>query len=100
VPAESARFYRRLSRRDWWVIVAILGVTAVLTVASIASGGGGGKPLAARGCFSLERASIMGAATTTYCGATAARFCRTAPAGDREIAAKCDALGLRRPKTS
>jgi hypothetical protein len=95
VPAESARFSRRLSRRDWWFIGVIVAATVVITVASFAFGSGG-KPRAAKGCFSLERASVMGAATTTYCGATAARFCRTAPVGDHEIASKCDALGLRR----
>jgi hypothetical protein len=96
VPAESARFYRRLTRRDWWFIGAIVAASVAITLASIAFSNGGGKPSAAKGCFSLERASIMGAATTTYCGTTAARFCRTAPAGDHEIAEKCDALGLKR----
>jgi hypothetical protein len=71
----------------------IAAVAVIITLASIAfSGGGDGRPSADKGCFSLERASIMGAATTTYCGQTAVRFCRTAPAGDREIAEKCDAL--------
>ena len=92
MPAESARFSRRLGRRDWWFIGAILAATAVISLASIAFAGGGGRPSADKGCFSLERASIMGAATTTYCGQTAVRFCRTAPASDREIARKCDAL--------
>ena len=100
MPAESAHFAWRLSRRDWWFIAAIVAATVVITLASIAFSGGGARASAEKGCFSLERASIMGAATTTYCGPTAARFCRTAPAGDREIAAKCDALGLPRPKTS
>ncbi len=99
MPAESARFTWRLSRRDWWFIGAIVAASVAITIASIAFGNGG-RPTAQKGCFSLERASIMGAATTTYCGATAARFCRTAPAGDREIARKCDALGLKRPRTS
>jgi hypothetical protein len=94
VPAESARFYRRLSRRDWWFIGAIVAATVVITVASIAFSSDG-KP-SAKGCFSLERASVMGAATTTYCGATAVKLCRTAPASDHEIASKCDALGLKR----
>jgi hypothetical protein len=92
VPAESARFTWRLSRRDWWFMGVIAVVAVVITLASIAFTGGNGQPGAEKGCFSLERASIMGAATTTYCGATAVEFCRTAPAGDREIAEKCDAL--------
>jgi hypothetical protein len=100
VPAESARLSWRLSHRDWWFIGAIVAAAVVITLASIAFSGGGGRPSAEKGCFSLERASIMGAATTTYCGATAARFCRTAPTDDREIAAKCDALGLKRPRPS
>jgi hypothetical protein len=92
VPAESARLSWRLSRRDWWFMGVIAAVAVVITLASIAFTGGGGAPAAEKGCFSLERASIMGAATTTYCGATAVEFCRTAPAGDHEIAEKCDAL--------
>lgn len=100
MPAESARFSRRLSRRDWWFIVLIVVATLVVTGASIAFSDGSAGRSAEKGCFSLERASIMGAATTTYCGTEAARFCRNAPANDREIAAKCDALGLRRLQTS
>jgi hypothetical protein len=99
VPAESARFSWRLSRRDWWFIAATVAVAVVITLASVAFSDGA-RPGAEKGCFSLERASIMGAATTTYCGQTAARFCRTAPTNDREIATKCDALGLKRPKPS
>ncbi|MDX6579292.1 MAG: hypothetical protein QOJ47_841 [Gaiellales bacterium] len=100
MPAEAARFYRRLARRDWWFIALIVIATVVVTAGSIVFSEGNGGRRAQKGCFSLERASIMGAATTTYCGADAARFCRKAPAGDGEIASKCDALGLKRPETS
>jgi hypothetical protein len=100
MPAESARLLHRLSRRDWWFISLIVVATLVVTGASIAFSDGTAGRRADRDCFSLERASIMGAATTTYCGANAARFCRKAPADDREIARKCDALGLKRPRTS
>ena len=100
MPAEAARFYRRLARRDLWFIALIAIATVVATVGSIVFSDGGGARTAQKGCFSLERASIMGAATTTYCGADAARFCRKAPAGDGEIASKCDALGLKRLEAS
>ncbi|MEO9174318.1 MAG: hypothetical protein ABI317_02305 [Gaiellales bacterium] len=100
MPAEAARFHRRLVRRDWWFIGAIVAAMLVITVASIACSGGSGNAGATRGCFSLERAAFMGAATTTYCGADAAAFCRTAPIDDHEIATKCDALGLKRPKAA
>jgi hypothetical protein len=100
MPAEAARFRRRLARRDWWFIAVIAIATVVVTAGSILFSDGAAGRSAQKGCFSLERASIMGAATTTYCGADAARFCRKAPAGDGEIASKCDALGLKRPETS
>jgi hypothetical protein len=100
VPAEAARLSRRLVRRDWWFIGAIVAATLVVALASIAFSERGGRADATRRCFSIERAAFMGAATTTYCDADAAAFCRAAPTGDREIAAKCAALGLRRPKPS
>jgi hypothetical protein len=100
MPAESARFHRRLRRRDWWFIGLTTIASIIATVAIIAFSEGGTRPGAGRGCFTLERADFMGASTRTYCGKEAATFCLKAPAGDQEIAAKCDAAGLKRPEAS
>ena len=58
MPAESARFSRRLSRRDWWFIVLIVVATLVVTGASIAFSDGCAGRSAEKGCFSLRRREV------------------------------------------
>jgi hypothetical protein len=104
VPAETIRLQRRLGARDRWFIAILVAATLVATVATVAAGRVGDNPAAASrtGCVSVTRASWMGSATLSYCGAEAVGYCRRTgigqfAAGHAESIARCREAGLLPP---
>ncbi len=101
MPAEAIRLQRRLSTRDR-LFIAILAVATLLgAIAVVAIGQIGGDAPAASGagCIKVTRASWMGSATLSYCGADAVAYCRTTgigqfAAGHAESVARCREAGL------
>jgi hypothetical protein len=91
MPAEAARFHRRLRPRDRWFILVAAVFTVVAVIAIIVSMDSGTSS-AATTCVSVERANFMGAATTRYCGADATAFCRREAHDDAKLAMQCARL--------
>jgi len=90
VPAESERLQRRITGRDRWFL-------ALLAVLALAGAPGtflllshGARP--STDCVTTMRASILGGATYTYCGANANTACRQYATGDKALAAQCQKL--------
>jgi hypothetical protein len=86
VPAETARFRRRVRPRDLWLIGLVAGGLAVGAPAAVllsdtGSGTRGGR------CVTTIETGFMGGQTRRYCGREAAAFCRARaarPAGPDE----------------
>jgi hypothetical protein len=101
VPAEAIRLQRRLGTRDRLFIAILAAATVIGSIAAIAIGHIGGDSPAASGtgCVTVTRASWMGSATLSYCGADAVAYCRKtgigqSAAGHPESLARCRAAGL------
>jgi uncharacterized oligopeptide transporter (OPT) family protein len=101
MPAEAIRLQRRLATRDRWFIAILVAATLIGAAAAIVSGllGGGSSAASGPGCVSVTRASWMGSATLSYCGADAATYCRKTgigqfAAGHPESIAACRKAGL------
>ena len=101
MPAEAIRLQRRLGARDRWFITILVAATLIATIATIAIGRVGDDSPAASGagCVSVDRASWMGQATLSYCGADAVTFCRKTgigqfATGHAESVARCRKAGL------
>jgi hypothetical protein len=93
VPADSARFYRRLGPRDIGFIV-LTGVVTVVAVAAILISMRGSETdarLSSR-CVVVESAGFMGAVHTQYCDARATAVCRRLAAREDELPAQCARL--------
>jgi hypothetical protein len=78
VPAEAGRLHHRLGTRDRWFIAILVVATLIGGVATVVAGqvGGGSAHAGRAGCVSVKRASWMGSATLSYCGAEARTYCR------------------------
>jgi hypothetical protein len=101
MPAEAIRLQRRLASRDRWFIAILVASALIGGIAAIALGriGGGSRAAARTGCVSVTRASWMGSATLSYCGAEAVTYCRTTgigqfAAGHPASIAACRRAGL------
>jgi hypothetical protein len=101
VPAEAIRLQRRLGARDRLFIAILAAATLIGAIAAIAIGrSGDDSPAAsATGCVKVTRASWMGSATLSYCGADAVTYCRKTgigqfATGHAESVARCRAAGL------
>lgn len=101
MPAEAIRLQRRLAPRDRWFIAILVAATLIGGVlAAVADGIGGGSSAASgAGCVTVTRASWMGSATLSYCGADAVTYCRKTgigqfAAGHPESIAACRRAGL------
>jgi hypothetical protein len=104
MPAEAIRLQRRLASRDRWFIAILIAAALVGGVAAIVAGriGGGSSAARAAGCVSVTRASWMGSATLSYCGADAVAYCRKTgigqfAAGHPESIAACRRAGILPP---
>jgi hypothetical protein len=93
VPAESARFTRRLGPRDRWFIAltAVVTVGAVIAILIGMRGSESGSRDATR-CVVVESAGFMGAIHTRYCGARATTVCRRLADREDELPAQCARL--------
>jgi hypothetical protein len=93
VPAESARFTRRLGPRDRWFIAltAVVTVVAVIAILIAMRGSESGARDATR-CVGVESAGFMGAIHTQYCGARATAACRRLADREKELPAQCARL--------
>jgi hypothetical protein len=101
MPAEAIRLQRRLAPRDRWFIAILVAATLIGGVLAVVAGGIGGESSAASGagCVTVTRASWMGSATLSYCGADAVTYCRKTgigqfAAGHPESIAACRRAGL------
>jgi type VI protein secretion system component VasK len=93
VPAESARFSRRLGPRDRWFIAlsAVVTVVAVVAILFAMRGSESGARDATR-CVVVESAGFMGAIHTQYCDAKATSACRRLTDREKELPAQCAKL--------
>jgi hypothetical protein len=93
VPAEAARFTRRIGRRDRRFLAALAGLGA----AGIAFGAGfvahGGTSTPRSDCITLDQAGVMGGGTWRFCGADAVTFCEQHAAESSTLADRCRRLG-------
>ncbi len=93
MPAEAARFTRRIGRRDRRFLAALGGVAA----AGIAFGAGfaahGSSSTPRGGCVTLDQAGVMGGGTWRFCGADAVTFCLQHAAESKALADRCRRLG-------
>jgi len=88
VPAESARLFRRVRRRDrWFVALAAGGVLVATPPAVLLSGRSGSDP--GVGCVTTIVPGFMGGYTHTICGTAAVRFCHSHAARSGDVAAAC-----------
>src|SRR5258708_34326553 len=72
VPAESERLRDRITGRDRWFL-ALLALTALVgTLGAVLLLTHGSHPRTDDRCVTTMRASIMGGATSKYCGVSAA----------------------------
>jgi hypothetical protein len=93
VPAETARFRRRVRPRDLWferLAAALLAVGAPAAV--LLADSGSGSPHGGR-CVTTIETGFMGGQTRRYCGPAAVTFCRSRAAARRtELDATCRRL--------
>ncbi len=94
MPVEAHRLRRRITRRDGWVIGLLAFVALVVATAGIMLSASGPSAASQAGCVSTLRASIMGGATTRYCGAEVLTVCRELAPDDAGLAAQCDRIGV------
>ena len=76
MPAEAARFYRRLGPRDRWFMLIVVLATAAVVVGIVIAGLGPSKRTATR-CVKVSSAGFMGGVLTEYCDARATALCRS-----------------------
>ena len=91
MPSETARLRRRITGHDRRFLLAVgaavlLGVPSAVLLAGTRS-----SQAKDAGCVTTTRASIMGAATTRYCGTNAVAVCRQL-VQDSGLAAQCDRM--------
>ena len=94
MPVEAHRLRRRITRRDGWFIGLLAVVALVVMAWGIMLSASGPSASARAGCVATLRASIMGGATTRYCGVDAVTACRELAPDDAELAAQCDRIGV------
>jgi hypothetical protein len=88
------RFRRRIGARDRLFLGLFVLVTVVATVTAVLVRDQLAQPAPGSRCVTVIRASFMGGATFKYCGASAARLCRTVAPADKDLATQCGSLGL------
>ena len=96
MPAETTRLQRRIAARDRWFFALLAAAALVGTPIAVVLSRHDPRPSTGPPCVATIRASIMGGATFTYCGAAAVAFCRQSAATDKGIAAQCEKVVLTR----
>ena len=94
MPVEAHRLRGRITRRDGWFIGLLAVVALVVVAGGIVLSASGPSAAARAGCVTTLRASIMGGATTRYCGADAVSACRELAPDDAQLAARCERIGV------
>ena len=93
VPAEAARFTRRIGRRDRRFLATLAGrePPAIAFAAGFVAHGGTSTPRS--DCVTLDQAGVMGGGTWRFCGADAVTFCLQHAAESSSLADRCRRLG-------
>jgi hypothetical protein len=95
VPAEAARFERRVGRRDRLFLAALACAAALAGPAIVlATRDHGTRAREDAACITAAHAGVLGGGTYHYCGEAAVEFCRRF-AGDPAVAGEC--AGLAQP---
>lgn len=94
MPAETERLRRGITGRDRWFLVVLAAAALVGAPSAVLLSASGSTQTTDAGCVATVRASIMGAATTRYCGADAVTACRELARQDEGLAAQCDRTGV------
>jgi hypothetical protein len=91
VPAEAARFRRRVRPRDLWFVGLVAGGLALGTPAAVLlADSGSASPRGGR-CVTTIETGFMGGQTRRYCGRAAVTFCRQATR-EADAPSGCDAV--------
>jgi hypothetical protein len=92
MPAEAARFYRRIGPRDRWFILLAVVATVVAVVAIAIGSRGSAEARSASRCVAIVSPGFMGATRTEYCDAKATAICRSHADVEHDLAARCAGL--------
>ncbi|HEY1590470.1 MAG TPA: hypothetical protein VGF81_01660 [Solirubrobacteraceae bacterium] len=97
---QTLQVRRGLSRRERWMIGAVLATVAAVAIAlavSLATAG----PSSARGCIHATLPGVVGAVQVNECGASARSICASvyapgayAPGAAQTLAGECRKAGL------
>jgi hypothetical protein len=93
VPAEAARFTRRIGQRDRRFLAALAGAGAAGAAVGVLFASHGSPAVPRTDCVTLDQAGVMGGGTWRYCGADAISFCKQHAADDNTLAERCRLLG-------
>jgi hypothetical protein len=95
MPAEAARFERRLGRRDWRLLGALAAAALVGTPLAIVATARSSDPARPSSCITYAAAGVMGGGAWHLCGARARTFCAT-----HEREAQCQTPEPNSPKAN
>ena len=91
MPAEAARFTRRIGRRDRRFLAALAGAGAAgAALAILIVPHGASTPRS--DCVTLDQAGVMGGGTWRFCGVDAVTFCLNHAAENSTLADRCRRL--------
>jgi hypothetical protein len=92
MPAEAARYSRRLGRRDrLFILLAVVATVAAVIAIALGSRGSAEADSATR-CVGVVSPGFMGATRTEYCGARATAICRSRADVVHALPAQCARL--------
>jgi hypothetical protein len=91
MPAEVARFSRRLGSRDRWFMLIVALATVAVVVGILIDGRESSKPTATR-CVGVKSAGFMGGINTEYCGTDATALCRSDAGRKSDLPEQCARL--------
>jgi hypothetical protein len=92
MPAEAARFYRRLGARDRWFMLFVALATAAVVVGIVIDGLGPAQKKTATRCVGVKSAGFMGGVLTQYCDAKATALCRSDAGRKSDLPEQCARL--------
>lgn len=93
MPAEAARFTRRIGRRDRRFLAALAGAGAAGAAVGVLFASHGSAAIPRDDCVTLDQAGVMGGGTWRFCGADAIAFCKQHSSDDQTLADRCRLLG-------
>jgi hypothetical protein len=92
MPAEAARFYRRLAARDRWFILLVVLATVGAVAGIVVDGLGSSQTKTATRCVHVQSAGFMGGILTEYCDARATAVCRSDTGRKGNLSDECARL--------